>query len=171
MCRGPSISILCFNLFFEKFLNHQVRINKRVECVDYHPTPPGLVTLNLKDPPSHIYSQYLFQLSVKPVYYIKVGEKSKNMVFRLLENAFVSQKIESKHFYSCKILPQVQSSPPGSGKLLVSPRQHSFKNLFTQQKGVCPTAERVAIWVYNIMFMGFSSFVIVRFFSISTNDW
>ena len=171
MCRGPSISILCFNLFFEKFLNPQVRINKRVECVDYHPTPSGLVTLNLKDPPSHIYSQYLFQLFVKPVYYITVGEKFKNMVFRLLENAFVSQKIESKHFYSCKIVPQVQSSPPGSGKLLVFPRQHSFENLFTQQKGVCPTAERVAIWVYNIMFMGFSSFVIVRFFSISTNDW
>ena len=110
---------------------------------------------------------YLFTI-VRPV---TVGEKSKNMVFRLLENAFVSQKIESKHFYSCKILPQVQSSPPGKGKLLVSPRQHSFENLFTQQKGVCPTAERVAIWVYNIMFMGFSSFVIVRFFSISTNDW
>lgn len=116
MCRGPSISILCFNLFFEKFLNHQVRINKRVECVDYHPTPSGLVTLNLKDPPSHIYSQYLFQLFVKPVYYITVGEKFKNMVFRLLENAFACQKNEGIYSHSPlgKTLPEV---------LILTPRQ------------------------------------------------
>ena len=53
------------------------------------------------------------------------------MVFRLLENAFASQKIESGHFYSCptgKTLPQVLiiTLPPFQAKEDCSFSQAAF---------------------------------------------
>ena len=49
-CRGDYIPyfktpIFCCSLFSEKYLNHQVRINKMVKehTVDYHPTPSELI--------------------------------------------------------------------------------------------------------------------------------
>ena len=62
------------------------------------------------------------------------------MVFRLLKNAFVSQKIESIHFYSWPpkaiLSPRFLLSPhPGGGKLLIPRQAAFFKYLFPQQKG------------------------------------
>ena len=43
------------------------------------------------------------------------------MVFRLLENAVASQKIESRHLYLCprQNPPPGYNQPPGRGKLLI----------------------------------------------------
>ena len=59
------------------------------------------------------------------------------MVFRLLENAFANQKIEST-LYSCpqaKLSPTCLSSPPGRRKLLISPQAaFFFENLISLSK-------------------------------------
>ena len=59
------------------------------------------------------------------------------MVFRLLENAFANQKIETKHFHSCpqaKFSPRFLSSPPGRGTLLFPLAVFFGKSIFSQQK-------------------------------------
>ena len=64
----------------------------------------------------------------------------KFIVLRLLENTFVSQKIESVHFYSCsqaKLCPRFLSSTPGRRKLPIPPEQRFLQiSFFPQQKGV-----------------------------------
>ena len=56
------------------------------------------------------------------------------MMFRLLKNAFSSQKIESRQFYSCSLPSTMQNTTPGfyhhpSGwaKLAIPPKQHFFE--------------------------------------------
>ena len=64
----------------------------------------------------------------------------KFMGLRLLENTFVSQKIESVRFYSCpqaKLYPRFLSSPlQGEGNYPFSPNDVFWKCIFPQQRGV-----------------------------------
>ena len=59
-----------------------------------------------------------------------MGKFSKFMMFRLLENAFASPEIESRHFYSChsraKLFLRFLSSLPDRGHFLISPVEHFF---------------------------------------------
>ena len=64
-----------------------------------------------------------------------LGNNFKFMVFRLLKNAFASQKIESRHFNSCplgKTLPKVLIITPFPRWKGIThpPMQRLFKNLF-----------------------------------------
>ena len=59
------------------------------------------------------------------------------MVFRLLENAFLCQKIESRHFYSrpqAKFSPEFLLSPPRQREICHPPGS-VFLKIFSQQKG------------------------------------
>ena len=61
------------------------------------------------------------------------GKIFKFIGFRSLENAFVSQKIESRHFYSCphdKILPRFLILPPSQENYSSTSRQDFFENIF-----------------------------------------
>ena len=93
----------------------QVRINKILnECTfDYHPSLSG-VTLRIHS----IFRMYT------PAW---LGNIFKFMVLRLLENAFVSQKIESVRFYLCPISKNVPQAliitTPGRRKLTISPKK------------------------------------------------
>ena len=95
MCRGfyiPYFKInvpsFCWPLFFEEYLNPQVRINKMVNehTVDYQPSPSELTSrihpfIFLKAHKGFISPEYFSQKSFK------------FMVLRLLANAFMSQKL------------------------------------------------------------------------------
>ena len=79
--------------------------------------PPRYFRINLKDTSFYIavcllrfYLSLEFLLSFFSNLYIPpwLGKIFKFVVFRLLENAFASQKIESRHFFSC---PR-HNSPP-----------------------------------------------------------
>ena len=109
-----------------------------------------ITTLVLKDTPCHV-SIKSFGLYRSPKFVVHFPSKKdippwlwkvfKCMEFRLLENAFVNQKVDSRPFYSYPPL-HWQSSPSGSyhvpcrGKLYLRPRKHFFVNLF-------PPTERV----------------------------
>ena len=109
----------------------KVRINKTVNkrCR----LPPQSFKINLKNIFLHIFldswrldiCRIFVEFPLKPVY-----PTITFMVFGLLENAFASQKFESRYFYSCIqvliITPQVEVNH--------SPRQCFFENL--------PPAER-----------------------------
>ena len=91
----------------------------------------------------------IFSIFCEGSYIFHLGrEYFKILVFRLLENTFASQKIVSRHFYSCsppgKALLQVFiTTPPCRRKLLTPSLQSSiFSNLSHQQKG-----ER-KLWAY-----------------------
>ena len=127
-------------------LNPQVRINKMVNkhTVDYHPSPLELT--------SKIHT-LIFLLTCKwfvsPEYFLNFFSslfippwllKSFNfIVLKLLENTFVSQKIESVHFYSChqtKLTPRYLPSPlQAEGNYLFHPTNVFWKSIFPQQKG------------------------------------
>ena len=62
-----------------------------------------------------------------------LGNIFKFTVFRLLKNAFVNQKIESRDFYSdlpAKLSPGSYHHQPDSGKLLIRLRQDFSEKLF-----------------------------------------
>ena len=127
-----------------KCLNLQVRIKKIVNkyTVDYHASPSELTSrthpLIFPWTPRVLYSlqnilNFFSNLYIAPW----LQKMLKFMVFRLLENAFVSQKIESVHFY---LYPQAKISP----KFLLLPLQaggnfpfppHNVFCIFSQQKG------------------------------------
>lgn len=59
------------------------------------------------------------------------------MAFRLLENAFGSKKIESRHFKSspqAKLSTRFLSSPSHKGKLLTPPRLRFFSKIYSHSK-------------------------------------
>ena len=83
--------------------SHDQQIGKRTYCQ----LAPQSFWVNFKDAPSHIFmysyvylSKIFLEFFLKPVYRTMVVESFKFMILRLLENPFVSQKIESVHFYS-----------------------------------------------------------------------
>ena len=108
----------CCPLVFNEYLNLQLRINKTINkhTIDYHPSPLELA--------SNIHPLVFLYLPLQNICWIFSrtyisqhgwGNLSKFMVFRLLENAFGSQKIKTIHFYLCpldKTLFQFLSLPP-----------------------------------------------------------
>ena len=74
----------------------------------------------------------------------------KFMVLRLLENAFVSQKIESVNFHSCvqaklPLMKVLIITTPGRSKLLISSEQHISKICFSPaEKGKAYGAEKMS---------------------------
>ena len=107
-------------LFSENFLNPQARINKIINkhTVDYHPSPSQLIsrihTLIFLWKPKEFISPESFLNFFLNLYIPPWLRKSFIfIVLRLLANIFVSQKIESVHFYSCspsKTLPQAKGN-------------------------------------------------------------
>ena len=75
--------------------------------VDYHPSPSELTSrihplIFLWTPKGFIFSPEYFLNFFSNLYIAQwLRESFKFMVLRLLENAFVSQKNESVHFYIC----------------------------------------------------------------------
>ena len=107
----------CCYLFFKEYLNHRVMINKVVNKQFRFPNLS--FRINLKDTSSHISIDMLgfyllpeFQLCIPPM----VGKIFKWMVFRLPENPFESQKIESRQFIQA---PSKNSPPWGRQKLVI----------------------------------------------------
>ena len=146
LCRGTYIpyyaAIFCSSLFFKEYLNLQVRINKMVNkhTPDYHPSPSELT--------SRIYllvflwtakgnislSIYIFSQNCIPPWLWKIF---KSIVLRLLESTFVSQKIESVHFYSCPQTtpsPRFLSSTSRQKEITHFPRTAYFESLFFPQQ-------------------------------------
>ena len=109
--------IYCCPRLFEEYLNPQVRINKMVNdhSVNYHPNLSGLISQI--DPLKFLWIHYRFiSLRIFVEFFsnlyipLLLGKIFKFMVFRSLENAFLSQKIGSIHCYWCppsKTFPQV----------------------------------------------------------------
>ena len=115
VCRGAYIlyfkinaPIFCCPLFSENYFNLRVRINKMVNkhTADYHPSPSQVTsrinpliflwtTKGFISPESFL--NFFLNLYIPPW----LQKSFKFMVLRLLANIFVSQKIESVHFYSC----------------------------------------------------------------------
>ena len=106
-------------------LSPQVRINIMVKehAVNYHPSPSESTSrihlIFLLTPKGFIFSPEYFLIFFSNLYIAPWLQKIfKFMVLRLLENAFVSQKIESVHFYLCpqaKISPRFLSLPIQAG--------------------------------------------------------
>ena len=92
-----------------KCLNPKVRINKMVNkhTVDYQPSPSEVtwrihLLIFLWTPKGFVFSPEYFLNFFSNLYIGQwLRESCKFMVLRLLENAFVSQKNESVHFYLC----------------------------------------------------------------------
>ena len=141
---------LLFHLFFccfiKECLKPQVRINKEINehTVDYHPSPSSLTSrihhlIFLWTPKGFISPEYFLIFFFKPVYLSPWLMKIfKFKVLRLLENTFVSQKIESVHFYSCtqaKLSSRFLSSQiHAEGTYLFLPNKVFWKSIFRQQK-------------------------------------
>ena len=164
MCRGAyipyfkvNVPIFCCPLFFEEYLNPQVRINKMVSeySVNCHTSPSGL-TLRIQ--PLSYFSGFLWGLSLsrifdefvlKHVYPTMIGKIFKFMVLRLLDNVFVSEKIKSINFYSCpqaKLSARFSSSPPRQKEITHFPKAAFCENLFSRSRkgrgGHCGTEKR-----------------------------
>ena len=122
MCRGASIPYFKINapifgcsIFFEECFNPQVRINKMVSehTFDYHPRPseltsrinPLIILLTTK---GFIFPEYFLNF-FSYLYIPPLMRKSfKFMVFILLENTFMSQKLNLFIFTHA---PRENSSP------------------------------------------------------------
>ena len=133
--------IFCCPLFSANYLKPQVRINKMVSkhSVDYHPSPSQLISRIFLWTPKEFVSPESFLNFFLNLYIPPWLQKSfKFIVLRLLANTFVSQKIESVHFYSCpqaKLCFRFLSLPVGRRKLPIPPEQRFLKIVFPQQKG------------------------------------
>ena len=99
--------------FFKEYLNHQVN-----KMVTFHYSPSWSFKTNLINKSFHIsldsLELYLFPnclLNFHSNLYIppQMRKMLKFIVFRLLENVFAKQKIESRQFHSCH---SGQNSPP-----------------------------------------------------------
>ena len=111
--------------------------------VDYHPSPLRLTSHPLiilwtregfTDPSKYWRKNENVELKYKMLsffskpYLTIIGKILKFILFRLLENVFVSQKIESTHFYSWPPPPPTQqSSPPGSYHIIIPPGRIFWK--------------------------------------------
>ena len=111
------------------------------QIVDYHPSLSELTSrihhlMFLWTPKGFIFSPEYF-LNLLSNLYTAVAESFKFIGLRLLENAFVSQKIESFYFYSClqvKLSPRFLSLPLQAGGNYPFPL-NSVLYIFPQQKG------------------------------------
>ena len=132
----PSFSV---NLpFFWGYLNSQVRTNKMVNCLVYHPCPSRLAPrihpfIFLWTPLS--LSRMLVAFFVKLLYSTTCGKIFKFMELTFLENALIQGIFTHVPLHS-KLAPKFLSSRPRQKEITPCPRQHSFENLFL------PIAER-----------------------------
>ena len=147
VCRGAYIPCFKINapifsclLFSENHLNPQVRINKMVNkhTVDYHPSPWQL-TLRIHPliflwTPKGFFSPESFLIFSETGISPWLRKSFKFIVsLRLLVNTFVSQKIESVHFYPSpkqNSPPEILLLSPGRRKLPIPPEQHFLKIYF-----------------------------------------
>ena len=130
---------------FWKLLNPQVRINKMVKnTLDHNPISSQLISrmhplIFLWTPKGFISSEsslnFFLNLYIPPW----LRKSFIFIVLRLLENIFVSQKIESVHFYSCspsKTLPQVFTIiPQAKGNCLFLPNFIFWRYFFFSRIG------------------------------------
>ena len=99
--------IFCCPLFSENYLKLQARINKMVNkhTVDYHPSPSQLIskihTLIFLCTRKGFISPESFLNFFLNLYIPPWLQKSFKFSVKITANTFVSQKIESVHFYSC----------------------------------------------------------------------
>ena len=139
VCRGAyipyfkiNVLIFCCSLFFEEYLNTQVRINKMVfeHTIDYHPSSSKLTSTKhhptfLWTPKRLISPEYFSNIFSNLYIPPRLRKSFKLMVLRLLANKFVNLNIESVHFYSW---PQAKLSPI---KLRILPKQPFLKIYFS----------------------------------------
>ena len=104
---------LCCLLSFKQYL--QVRINKMINGIDYHPSPSELIS---RIHPFRVLSLYFLNFLTNFCRY----------------NCDKSSNLWCSDFHSClppgEILPQVLIITPDGGKLLIPPRQRFLENLF-----------------------------------------
>ena len=129
--------IFCCSIFFEECFNPQVRINKMVNeyTVDYHPSPSEL-TLRIH-PLIFLWTRKGF---ISPEFFLNffpnlnisrwLQKGFKFMMLRLLENTFLSQKLNlfmppSKTLFQVFII-----TTPGRRKLPISPEQRFLEISF-----------------------------------------
>ena len=137
-----------------KYLNPQVKINKMINehTVNYHSSPSELTLrihplIFLWTPKGFIFSPKCFLNFFSNLYFAPCQWKTfKLMVLRLLENAFVSQKVEPVHFHLnalSKNPPQVlitttyhyhYHSRPGRRKLTISPKKRFLQFSSTERE-------------------------------------
>ena len=123
--------------------------------VDYHPSPLRLTSHPLiilwtregfTDPSKYWRKNENVELKYKMLsffskpYLTIIGKILKFILFRLLENVFVSQKIESTHFYSWPPPPPTQQSSPSYYN---SPRQSFLKIVRGEGEGNYERCEEV----------------------------
>ena len=120
-------------LFSEKYLNHQARINKIVNKhnVDYHPSPSQLISrihtlIFLWNPKGFIFPESFLNFFLN-LYIPPWLQKNFKFSVKATANTFLSQKIESVHFYSC---PQAKL-------------YRRFLSLSSRQKGIFHSSQTV----------------------------
>ena len=135
--------ILSCPLFSENYLNPQARANKIINkhTFGYQPSPSQLIsrihTLIFLWTPKGFISPESFLNFFLNLYISPWLRKSFKFSVKITANTFVSQKIESVHFYS---YPQANSTagfyhyPPGRRELPIPPQQCFFKIFFLEKK-------------------------------------
>ena len=152
-----------------KCLNPQVRINKMVNkhTVDYHPSPSELTSrihpvIFLWTLKGFIFRPECFLNFFSNRYFAPWQQQSfKFIVLRLMENAFVNQKVEFVHFClfpQGKTLPQLLITTPGRRKLPISLKQR-FLYFSSAESGEDYGAEKMTkIKVARLLVTSFDKF-------------
>ena len=112
-------------------------VNKHT--VDYHPSPSQLTSrihplIFLWTPKGFVSPESFLNFFLNLYIPALLRKSFKFMLLRLLANIFVSQKIESVHFYSspqAKLSPRFFSLPRGRRKLPIPPEQRFLKIYFS----------------------------------------
>ena len=115
----------CSPLVFED-LNPQVRINEMVSeySVDYNPCPEGFILSCITTPWRFISLQNFYWFLSSKAYFPSWLAKIFNFMFRLLENAFASQKVKSRHF--CYVPQVLIITPEAEGDHSLRPESVFF---------------------------------------------